>query len=241
MKSRRGFSVPEMLAVVAIIVIIISLLLPAYRTARDMARMAPCLSNQHQLAMGWRAYATDNLGVMMGSHTWRTNFDWVMDPAAPVLPTNETADNIRNGMMFPYVNTLDVYRCPNEPRTAYLRSYSGNNFLAGSNDWHIEVVWKTAGIPQPANTMVYVEEPDPRGYNWGSWVIYPGTHASKDSWIDWSANFHKPGGCTHSFADGHAALRIFEDPRTAQIAGFGATTPNNPDLIYFQSVYNPGK
>lgn len=241
MRFRRGFSIPELLAVVAIVVILVSLLLPAYRTARDMGRLAGCLSNQHQLATGWRIYANDNLGAMMGAHTWRPDFDWVNDPAAPVVPTNETEDNIRNGMMFPFVGTLDVYRCPNEPRTAYLRSYSANNFLAGSDNWYINCVWKTAAIPQPSNTMVYVEEPDPRGYNWGSWVIYPSTDANKDTWIDWAANFHAPGGCTVSFADGHSSLRVFEDERTKAIAGFGATTPNNPDLIYFQSVYNPGK
>lgn len=49
-----------MLAVIAIIVIIISILLPAMKEARLIAREAMCNSNLHQIGLGSRGYATDS-------------------------------------------------------------------------------------------------------------------------------------------------------------------------------------
>ena len=56
----RGFSVPEMLAVIAIIVIIISILLPSLREGKTIAREAVCRSNLHQIGLGVRGYALES-------------------------------------------------------------------------------------------------------------------------------------------------------------------------------------
>lgn len=60
--SQSGFTVPEMLAVVAIIVIIISLLMPNLSRARKHAQTAVCLSNVRQLTVAWRTYASEHRG-----------------------------------------------------------------------------------------------------------------------------------------------------------------------------------
>ena len=59
-----GFTLPEMLAVVAIISIIISILLPAMRKARESAVLAQCLSDKRQILIALRNYALDNRSAL---------------------------------------------------------------------------------------------------------------------------------------------------------------------------------
>ena len=61
MSSRRGrtaFTLIELLVVVAIISLLVSVLLPALRAAREQAKAAGCLSNLRQLSHGWHMYAS---------------------------------------------------------------------------------------------------------------------------------------------------------------------------------------
>jgi prepilin-type processing-associated H-X9-DG protein/prepilin-type N-terminal cleavage/methylation domain-containing protein len=70
--QRGGFTIPEMLAVVAIIVIIISILLPSLTKARATARAAICRSNLHQQGLGLINYTVDSR-YYPGAHTWSHN------------------------------------------------------------------------------------------------------------------------------------------------------------------------
>lgn len=56
---RRGFTLVELLVVVAIVALLIGLLLPALRRARDAGRAAACLSNERQIGIAWGAYLAD--------------------------------------------------------------------------------------------------------------------------------------------------------------------------------------
>jgi type II secretory pathway pseudopilin PulG len=69
-----AFTVPEMLAIVAIIMILLSLLMPSLRHARELARRSICLSNQHQIVVGTISYSNDNLQVLPLVETWATHF-----------------------------------------------------------------------------------------------------------------------------------------------------------------------
>ncbi len=60
----RGFTLVELLVVVAIIALLVSILLPAMGSAREMAKLVVCASNQHQLIIGVQTYAADNKGKM---------------------------------------------------------------------------------------------------------------------------------------------------------------------------------
>jgi prepilin-type N-terminal cleavage/methylation domain-containing protein len=70
-RGRRGFTLIELLVVVAIIAILAAMLLPVLSRAKESARRAICLSNQHQLYVGTTLYASDyDDWLPCGSDSW---------------------------------------------------------------------------------------------------------------------------------------------------------------------------
>lgn len=61
--ARRGFSLVELIVVVAMLMLLISILFPAMQSARRAARTAACLSNVRGLQQAHLAYATDHRGL----------------------------------------------------------------------------------------------------------------------------------------------------------------------------------
>lgn len=104
----NGFTLLELLIVVAIIAILLSVLLPSVQAARRQARAAVCASNLRQLAIANNAYATDHAGrycpgaAQMRTanlHRWhgtRTDTGQPFDPRyGPLVPYLSPADGIR--------------------------------------------------------------------------------------------------------------------------------------------------
>lgn len=79
MKMRHrheGFTLIEVLVVVAIIALLIAILLPALRAARDEAKAVVCMSN---LKEGLRGVILKQAETQMRKDRWRTNFGWAVE------------------------------------------------------------------------------------------------------------------------------------------------------------------
>jgi prepilin-type N-terminal cleavage/methylation domain-containing protein len=100
--KRSGFTLIEVLVVIAIIGVLIAILLPAVNAAREAARDATCKNNLRQFGIGMNLWADNNKNQLCsGAMDWRrdgpvTEIGWVADlvnqgiPVGKMLcPTNE--------------------------------------------------------------------------------------------------------------------------------------------------------
>src|SRR5580658_1883943 len=80
--AAKGFTLVELLAVIAIIAMLAGILLPALSGARERSRGIYCLNNARQLTLAWHLYADDHDGtlpynVVMTETSGHTNVNWV--------------------------------------------------------------------------------------------------------------------------------------------------------------------
>ncbi len=64
-----GFTIPELLTIVAILALVISIMLPSLEQAREHTRTAICLSGLHQAGIGFLSYAADCRNYIPGPNT----------------------------------------------------------------------------------------------------------------------------------------------------------------------------
>lgn len=64
-RSTQGFTLVEILVVLAIILLLAALLFPVFVRVRENARSATCVSNLKQLGLVWQMYAGDSDGRVM--------------------------------------------------------------------------------------------------------------------------------------------------------------------------------
>lgn len=98
-QSSQGFTLVELLVVIAVIGILVGLLLPAINLARSAARSAQCQSNLRQLGLGVSAFASAKSGKYCTG-----NFDWEEDGA--VSDVGWVADLVNEGV------DVGSLRCP---------------------------------------------------------------------------------------------------------------------------------
>ncbi len=232
MKASVGFTLIELLVVIAIIAILAAMLLPALSRAKSKAQSTACANNLSQLQKAWIMYASDdgdwiplNRIVSRGGFFYADKGSWVVGSAW--LDVNPS--NIMAGLIYPFVNAVQVYRCPtdrstvrNHPELTKTRSYGAslwlNGFLNDSFDSDNQIPRKLSSLPSPgpARTFVFIEVHE-NTIDDGTFRL-PSPYdelsrADAPKWDSIPADRHN-NGANITFADGHVEFWRWKFKRT---------------------------
>ena len=132
-----GFTLVELLVVIAVIAILAALLLPALAIAKQKAKRTQCLSNLRQLAIGANSYAVDNRDYVMSARDIPGS-----DPPLFVqvcLNPPDIASAALAGLTV-QTNLPSVWTCPNRPglplyEPSYPQYDIGYQYFGGITSW----------------------------------------------------------------------------------------------------------
>lgn len=155
--THSGFTLVELLVVLAIIALLVALLLPTLTRAREASRRAICLSNCGQLARAALLYAGDNKDYLPDAGTANAP-DSYLSPRAIGLPA-WTPFGYDETYVLPSIGDLlaryvgkdsRIWQCPSAPPEQFLQS--GPDPLAGTaneNEWrpHYKYMGSKESVP----------------------------------------------------------------------------------------------
>lgn len=128
--GKRAFTLIELLVVISVIALLMGVLVPALRAAREQGRIIRCGANVGNLTMAWLMYQDDNDGQLVPVcvsisipsvsfyHPKEPNW-WVKWRVSKDLQCNSKREKegIRRGLLYPYVKDVSAYHCPSDIRT----------------------------------------------------------------------------------------------------------------------------
>jgi len=209
MRTPKGFTLIELLVVISIIAILMAVLMPALKRAREGGKRATCLSNLKQLTLAWNMYADENDDKLVNGATGYSNRNMACGDHSNELawidgyhPDDYDAQvqDIRRGALYPYLRNDKIYQCPTGRRGqaltyAIMFSMNAVNHPATQGVKGAHVRKRTEIKPAPALRLVFIDE----GFMTSDAYA---VHYDKELWWD-DAPVRHGDGATLSFADGH--------------------------------------
>ncbi len=149
MKKRTGFTLVELLVVVAIIALLVSILLPALGKARESAKRVICGSNIRSMGTGLMIYADSNNDYLLEQFrdTYPNPLPW-LSPIAYYGSINNPKPTqfglLHDDGLFPDAN---IFYCPSQPqRDTYPLPYYYDFYTSnGSVEWGKKLVQSANG------------------------------------------------------------------------------------------------
>lgn len=183
---RRGFTLVELLVVIALILLLVSILMPAVRKSVEAGRQVSCLDHLRQISQATLSYCAENEGAYPSSaasdNPTPQRSDWIywrQKTASP--PYND----VTRSALARYLGTsvvAAVFRCPSDTADArpphpwgqepYLYSYSMNGWIGETLSLSLYRYhhWlRTHEIVNPSQIILFVDE-DQQSIDDGCWL-----------------------------------------------------------------------
>jgi len=239
----KAFTLIELLVVIAVIALLLAILIPALRSAREQGYRVVCLSNLKQLTLAWTAYADEHDGKLVsgcafGHHTTgrgrrsATLRGWAGWDLAPMKPDSVTGPD--KGALRPWIRNVDIYRCP-RGRPGHAVTYAvviaanGHNvegtYMKDTGKWDVT----ESGIRVGRTVLKLTKLTDIVSPGAGQRAVFidmGATPASNDFYVHylypkWKWSSPPPirhgDGTTLSMADGHAEYWKWKGRETLQM------------------------
>ena len=236
-RRSKGFTIVELLVVIAVIGILAAILFPVFARARENARRASCQSNLKQIGLGLAQYTQDydeTLPTMSATAQGTVSYNSSNNWTAPAAETTRYATSPYQNWIqsiHPYVKSWQLYKCVAATQNAYTPlgypCYESQGDSDSSYRYNgVMLQRRLSAIQQPSTLIHILESTFASGTAW----IRPSVSTTVSSlplttsatFIRWLEPFPLHfDGVNLLFADGHVKWR-----RIDTIAGkeFGLST-----------------
>ena len=225
MRRRAGFTLVEILVVIAIIGMLIALLLPAVQAARESARCTSCQNNMKQLGLAMGMYTNTRKGRFPETMHAGAGKSWIFTLA-------------------PHLENVDAMRvCPKDLQSELRLKHNGTSYIingyismrvpdAKLKIDHLKSTTRTITVFEGADTRDPTSADFEHAHPW-DWFA-PAVVANKKSWIKLLAEIqpdrHWDSLAHYLYADGHVAAVPEETIALWTEKGHNFAKPD-PDLL----------